>query len=369
MNADNTNSLIILLIFGFLILLSFLTIANPLKVNKKANFWFGIFLLLWSTFWLDEILILINDKGIGTQLAIFIHFLQFFTPIIFYFSVVYFSNPNYKFQQTDLKYLFLPIVFLTFLLFQQTAKKENSNLFQIILTGLLLIQAIYFTSLSYLKIRKHQKKIQLFSSNTVDINLDWLEYIIFIILLMSIGSVLYTVFFNPMHLNVFINGTSLMVIFSIAYHALKQKEIFPWSEKLRNEILIIDEQSFDSKRKIVSDKELIPLKSKLDQIMQYEKPYLDCELNLVKLAEILTITPHQLSYVINSGFNENFFQYINKFRVEKAKELLDKNGMNNLSIVGIAFESGFNSKTSFNTTFKKVTELTPSEYKKRSSKL
>jgi AraC-like DNA-binding protein len=369
MNTDNTNSIIIILIFGFLILLSFLNISNPLKVNRKANLWFGIFLLLWSTFWLDEISFLIYGNEINNQLAVFIHFIQFLTPIVFFFSVVYFSNPNHKFKITDLKFMILPIIFLIFLLLKQIAKKDNIDLYQAILTGLLLIQAFFFTSLSYLRIRKHQKKIQLFSSNTREINLDWLEYIIFIVLLMSGVSVLYYILFNPLHLNVFINSAYLIVIFSIAYNSLKQKEIFPWNEKQRNEIILIDENSLDMKRKIVSDEELIPLKSRINQIMQQEKPYLDCDLNLVKLSEMLNITPHQLSYVINSGFNENFFQYINKFRVEKAKELLAKNDMNNLTIVGIAFESGFNSKTSFNTTFKKITEQTPSEYKKSCSNL
>jgi AraC-like DNA-binding protein len=103
--------------------------------------------------------------------------------------------------------------------------------------------------------------------------------------------------------------------------------------------------------------------------MMIKKPYLDSELNLIKLAELLQMTPHQLSYIINNGFNENFFQYVNGYRVEKAKELLVEDEMNKLSILGIAFESGFNSKTSFNTTFKKFTGQTPSEFKTRSSGL
>jgi AraC-like DNA-binding protein len=83
----------------------------------------------------------------------------------------------------------------------------------------------------------------------------------------------------------------------------------------------------------------------------------------------MNITSHQLSYVINTGFNENFFRFINQYRVEKAKELLLLEEMNRLSILGIAFESGFNSKTSFNTTFKKFTGQTPSAFKEMRSNL
>jgi AraC-like DNA-binding protein len=76
------------------------------------------------------------------------------------------------------------------------------------------------------------------------------------------------------------------------------------------------------------------------------------------------LTPHQLSYLINIGFNENFFLFVNKYRVERVKELLINKENDHLSILGIAFESGFSSKTAFNTTFKKFTQQTPSEYKK-----
>src|SRR5690606_35792170 len=111
------------------------------------------------------------------------------------------------------------------------------------------------------------------------------------------------------------------------------------------------------------------IKTRLTDAMQKQKPYLESDLNLIKLANLLSVSTHQLSYVINTGFNKNFFQYINEYRIEKAKKLLSDNTNDNLSILGIAFESGFNSKTSFNTTFKKMTGKTPSEFKKTSSNL
>jgi AraC-like DNA-binding protein len=150
---------------------------------------------------------------------------------------------------------------------------------------------------------------------------------------------------------------------------MKQKEIFPLDEEDRNDIIAINdgEHLTEMRRKIIPDEELATLKSQLNQLMQNQKPYLDSELNLIKLSQILNLTPHQLSYLINYGFNENFFHFINRYRVEKAKELLKAEKLNKYSILGIAYESGFNSKTSFNTTFKKMTNQTPSEFKKKSS--
>jgi len=364
------NTFVVILIYGSLILLSFLTAVNPLKVNKKANYWFGAFLFLWSTFWSDEIALYTGCYTVIQNFTVPVHFLQFFTPIVFYFSIIYFTNPNYRFRMADLKYLILPALYLILLFIQQKQIAENQKVLQVFLLVLILVQVILYTIVSYFEIRKHQKKILAFASNTVEIDLGWLEYIISSILVLSIVVTIYNIFFNSLTLNVFINIFLLAIIFVIAYNSLKQKEIFPLDEKLRNEIILIqEEQSGEVKRKIISDSDLLKFKSVLSELMNVQKPYLDCELNLIKLAELINMTPHQLSYIINTGFNENFFQYVNTYRVEKAKELLVKEEMNKLSILGIAFESGFNSKTSFNTTFKKITGQTPSEFKKRSSAL
>lgn len=370
MRIIELNSLIIILIFGSLIILSFLKITNPLNVNKKANFCFGIFLFLWATFWIDEIGLLLGTSKINDTLNAFIRFVQFSTPLFFYFSIVFFTNPNYKFGKKDLKYLILPIVFLSILTLQLETDK-NHNYFQFILIIIMLTQSLFYAIASYLKIRKHRKNTLLFSSNANEIDLSWLEYIIILILSMSVIITAYNLFFYSSGLNVFLNSISLIIIYIIAYYSLKQKEIFPLDEKQRSEIILINEQEelIEIKRKVITDEELIILKKQLNHLMHEEKPYLDSELNLIKLSELVNSTPHQVSYAINSGFNENFFQFINKYRVERAKELLVKEEMNNLSILGIAYESGFNSKTSFNNTFKKITNQTPSEFKKNSPSL
>ena len=98
--------------------------------------------------------------------------------------------------------------------------------------------------------------------------------------------------------------------------------------------------------------------------MEKEKPYLDNELSLTKLAEALNITPHQLSFLLNEGFGQNFYQYVNSFRVDAAKAMLLNPEFAHLSILGLAFEAGFNSKSSFNTVFKQHTGLTPTAYKR-----
>jgi len=371
MRANELNSLIVILNYGSLILLSFITLFNPLKVNRKANYWFGAFLFLWSTFWLDEIL---NYTGIYNVIQHFsglVYFIQFFTPIVFYISIVCFTNPNFKFHAADLKYLILPAFYFILLLLQQSSDDESLNFIKLSSLGLILVQVIFYTTFAYLKIMKHQKKILSFASDTNEIDLRWLKYIIFSIFLLSIVITLYNILFNSLVLNAFINLFLLIIILIVSYNSVKQKEIFPIDENHRREIIQINEevQSGELKRKIIPDSEVESLKLKLSELMKLQKPYLDSELNLIKLSELINMTPHHLSYVINTGFNENFFSFINTYRVEMAKELLVKEEMNKLSMLGIAFESGFNSKTSFNTTFKRITGRTPSDFKKRSSGL
>lgn len=366
MNTIELNRFVVILIYGSLVLLSFLKLTNPLKVNKKANFWFGMFLFLWSTFWLDEILSLAKISSIDIHSIFLIQFVQFLTPIIFFFSVLFYTNPAFKFKISDLKYVALPFIFFVNLLLLRLGDVEYQPIGEVVFIALILFQAVFYTGLSYLTIRKHQKRIQQFSANTEGINLNWLEYIILVLFIVSIIYVIYNVSYDASGLNIFINLAFLLVIYFVGYYSLKQKEIYPVEEKQREELISInpDPETEETKRKLISDDELFKIKTQLEELMNSEKPYLDSELNLIKLAEQLSVSTHHLSYVINKGFQKNFFQYVNEYRIEYAKKLLKDNSNNKLSILGIAYESGFNSKTSFNTTFKKLTDQTPSEFKK-----
>lgn len=99
--------------------------------------------------------------------------------------------------------------------------------------------------------------------------------------------------------------------------------------------------------------------------MDAEKPFLNPNLNLPQLAKDLEIPSYQLSQVLNKNIELNFFDFINSYRVEEIKAKMADSKYDNLSLLGIAFESGFNTKSAFNRVFKKITGLTPSEYKKQ----
>jgi AraC-like DNA-binding protein len=101
----------------------------------------------------------------------------------------------------------------------------------------------------------------------------------------------------------------------------------------------------------------------LTEYMTYEQPWSQPELTLSELASALDVNSHHLSQIINSEFGKSFACYVNEYRVQSACQRL-ANEKNSASILDIAMESGFSSKSSFNAAFKKFTGLTPSEFRR-----
>ena len=108
-------------------------------------------------------------------------------------------------------------------------------------------------------------------------------------------------------------------------------------------------------------------RSLLERVQEYveqEKPYLDNELRLSGLADQLEISIHHLSQVVNEQLGKSFSDFINEYRVEEAKRLLANPRYKERYVISIAYEAGFNNKTSFNKAFKAQTGLSPSQYRK-----
>jgi AraC-like DNA-binding protein len=106
---------------------------------------------------------------------------------------------------------------------------------------------------------------------------------------------------------------------------------------------------------------------KLVNFMEKEKPYTDGDLTIQKLAERLAIPANHLSQTINERLGQTFSDFVNSYRVEAAKRKLLDPASRHLSVLGIAEEVGFNSKSSFNSVFKKHTNMTPSEFRNQNN--
>lgn len=372
------NNFITIILCGSLLLLVFIAFSNPNKVNVKANFWFGLFLTSIFIVNLEDLFFVIG-KEIKNQILINSFSLpaNFIAPL-FYISICYFIKPNRKWKYTDYFHFFIGILFfltllaITFLFTEKNVAINDTEIINVvtviyyILQYSFIIQLLIYGFLTFKKLKKHQENLKIFSSNTENIDLKWLKNIVIIVnglLLIWIIDMLFNISSPTISV---INYFLLLGIFFITFDFIKQKEIYPFSVTLKDEIINIIEEtnSLSNKKELISNERLNENKTALLKIMDSQKPYLNSEISLVKLSQMLQTTPHLISYTINKGFNENFYQFINRYRIEESKKLLLDPTKNNLTLIGIGYEVGFNSKSAFNTTFKKITGKTPSEFKK-----
>jgi len=104
--------------------------------------------------------------------------------------------------------------------------------------------------------------------------------------------------------------------------------------------------------------------SRLEDYMLSEKPYLDADLTIEKLSKQISIPRHYLTQIISEQLDKNFYLFVNEYRVNTVKKYINDSENHPLTMLDIAYMSGFNSKSTFNLVFKKLTKMTPSQYKK-----
>jgi AraC-like DNA-binding protein len=148
----------------------------------------------------------------------------------------------------------------------------------------------------------------------------------------------------------------------IGWFGLRQKAIFSPAN------IVIDLTSGEEQPKYsgsrLSAADAKSYAGRISAYMASAKPYLQPELSLPQLASDLEIPVHYLSQVINEQFGQNFHDFINRYRVDTFRERLSAGDSKNFTLLGIAFECGFNSKSAFNRVFRQFTGMTPSQYKK-----
>ncbi len=115
----------------------------------------------------------------------------------------------------------------------------------------------------------------------------------------------------------------------------------------------------------LSSDEIEALTNAIKQEMEDNKRYLNPTLSLREFSGFLGKEPNLISFILNKHFGKNFYEFVNSYRIAAVKLRLEKNSASNLTLLAIALECGFNSKTSFNRVFKEMTGLTPSQYLKR----
>jgi len=156
--------------------------------------------------------------------------------------------------------------------------------------------------------------------------------------------------------------TLSVFVILIGWFGLRQRVIFSPGSMVLNAENAATQPRYSGSRLSATDAGAFA--TRIKEFMDSSRPYLEPELSLPQLAADLEIPAHYLSQVINEQFGQNFHDFINRYRVDAFRERLASGGSENLTLLGIAFECGFNSKSAFNRVFRQFTGMTPSEYRK-----
>lgn len=155
-----------------------------------------------------------------------------------------------------------------------------------------------------------------------------------------------------------ITAIMTLSIYALAYLGIRRKFIF--SGEIHRKVFAKDKYANSS----LSSSAVQAMVDKISQYMEQKKPFLDNELSLKSFAQQLGLSPHHLSQVINDNFGKTFNQYINEFRIKEAQRLLTSPEFAQDHIIQIAYQCGFNNKSTFNQAFKKSVGKTPSQFRK-----
>lgn len=240
---------------------------------------------------------------------------------------------------------------------------KGFELYVVVKFWAIVISGFTYVIASFIRLRNHKRNIVNQFSSTEKVNLNWLSYLIYGLTLIWILVLL------PQEEPLFI-GVVIFVFF-LGFFGIRQVGIFNTvvteSVVPGEEIKIalpstVEKQKYSKSGLTIEMAE--SLRVKLQTLMENEKLYTQSELSLTELADRLGAQPNHLSQLLNDLEGKSFYDYINHLRIAEFKKLAADPESQKLTIMGLASNCGFNSKSSFNRYFKKVTGQSPSEYVK-----
>jgi len=366
-----------------------------IKANKISNKLLGLLTMFWGIIAGSFAL---QGEGLYTQ---FPHLLKVFSSLLLllfpllYLQVKYLISQHHHFQRSDLwnfaPWLLMVILNLDFYISSGDEKLiliyNTTSYYRIIgfiNEEIIAIQGVVYSILALRLLTKYKQKIKDYTSN-IDKQVLKFQYIGILLSLFAwlIGIVgIHLSYFNiemQFDIFIFVYLTLVLIIYVISFSALKSPEIYKLDESQINSafinklgIKLATNGNSTGKKTIVEtekkNKQLSEvlisdnINDKLINFIAAEKPYLNPELCLQELADKIDVKRHYLSKIINQKHNKNFYEFINRYRIEEVKALMSNPKNKNYKLISLAYDSGFNSKASFNRIFKQMTKMTPSQF-------
>jgi len=374
---ENPINLVLLIIGTFLSLsLGFFLLFNK-SAKNRANLFLGALLLVIFTYFIPRFLLRFHLLATIPYFIGVSSFMGFLVGPFAYFYIRSCTQKGFQLRQKDwLHFIPFGIDFLSDVpqLLQSNSAKidryldfvSNGALYE--LDWVLMLKSIhgvaYFVICTRL-IFQYRKEL---NNKTSAIDTTFHRWILFFITMLALPIIAMLFYVYSDYQRIFITFALLcFFVFILAvYLAIIIKpelfHVFPHQ-------LLIPESSEDKKQKYESSKLQDTQKEKYIQKLQtfvaQEKPHLEPELTLAQLSEQVNIPSHYLSQVINEKLDCNFLDFINGYRVTEAKAKLVDSKLSHYTILAVAYEAGFNAKSTFYTAFKKHTGMTPSQYRKQ----
>ena len=293
-----------------------------------------------------------------------------------YFYVRSVLHTDFHFKARDWAHT-LPfiIVILTFMprfyLVEDTALKLqiNNNLqpsFEVLFVHILIhIQWATYLALIFITIRRNKLTILNSYSDELKLNKQWLSYFMsFFMMGFALALIRNVVKFTEFQSALDVITPIMMLAglgFScwILWQALHKPELFKGISSQ------LEAVRFPTDNKKISTEQAVAILAKLELQMQSQQSFLNPTLNIDTLAEEVGVAAQDISLALNHHLGRHFFDFINGYRIKAACEMLASPDSSEKTVLDISLESGFNSKSSFNTAFKKQMQITPSEYRQQ----
>lgn len=349
-----------------------------LFASKKRRISADLVMVSWLLlFSVHSFLILVNLNNENSKLfqIIPVNLTLLYGPVLLIYVNVLRSKTNER--KRILLWHFAPFLFfllLTFLFF-------NNATFHRILALSGAVSGLLYCLFTLFLLKDHKKQIVDLFSSIKGISLNWIGKLVKVVVVIWLGVfilvILKQIFQIEIPLVWFFIVIPLFITY-IGYHGLKQQVIFhfvPIEENRNNQTetdvenplankkqtLLVDSSY---KKSSLQKKDMKRIFNSLENAMRTEKMFLQTNLSLQELSNNVKIPQHHITQTLNIYKRQNFYDYVNAYRVEAFIKNLKNGDADNFSLLGIAFDSGFNSKSSFNRVFKNTTGKSPSEFKK-----
>jgi len=377
---DKINVLLIITVISLFISLLFAFFLVTVKTKYKiSNYLFAAFLSITALEISWPLFELVSDGP--SNLGMLRNTLAFLQIPFFYLYVLSVCYSDFKFKPKYILHL-LPFLIANVVLLPRFYTVDNAakinfimhrqNMIELQFNHILFhIQTVVYVFAVFMLLRK-AKKLYLENNAGASINsYNWLFQFTSVLSILYLIVIIKNIFkfsdypYISEWIKIGILVLQLFIICWYLYKALNHPDLF---RNIDSKLKLVSDMVLEEKNnkpEAISEKEYNASLTKLKQYMIEEKPFLNPSLTIQDVAVAIEIPVRDLSLLINHKLEQHFYDFVNTYRIEKAMDILKDVTKSKVTVLEILYEVGFNSKSSFNTAFKKYTGNTPTSYRKQ----